>query len=164
MFQDAFGGRLQALSIAHNALTRTRWSGVELTELLRESLAPYHDRVRMQGSPIMLPSQTIVPLSMILHELMTNAAKYGALSTSGHVEITWEVDDQKRAVSLTWLEREGPPVEEQKRVGFGSTLIHTVARSDLDGECTLNFQSIGLECSLCFPIQSERKGSTDLQD
>ena len=79
IFNAAFGGRLHALSIAHSMLTETRWSGVELTVLLRESLAPYRDRLHLQGPPIMLPSQTIVPMSIIVHELMTNAAKYGAL-------------------------------------------------------------------------------------
>jgi PAS domain S-box-containing protein len=155
-FHKAFGARLGALAIAHDVLTKTRWRGVELTELLRESLAPYPDRVRMKGQATMVPSQTVVPLSMILNELMTNAAKYGALSTSGHVEIEWLIGDQGRSVRLSWLERNGPPVNKPKRTGFGSTVIEWVARSDLNGKCTLDFQSGGLECTLCFPIQRER--------
>ena len=133
IFREAFGGRLQALSMAHGLLTETRWSGVELTVLLRECLAPYRDRLRLQGPPILLPSQTIVPMSLIVHELMTNAAKYGALSTSGHVEIDWEIDDQM--VLLTWVERGGPPVKDKKKAGFGSTLIERVAIHDLEGKC-----------------------------
>jgi PAS domain S-box-containing protein len=155
-FDKAFGARLGALAIAHDVLTKTRWSGVELTELLRESLEPYADRIRMQGQAIMVPSQTIVPLSMVLNELMTNAAKYGALSTSGHVEIEWEIEEQGRSVRLRWLERNGPPVNKPKHAGFGSRVIEWVARSDLNGKCTLDFQSGGLECTLCFPIQRER--------
>ena len=154
IFREAFGGRLQALSTAHNMLTETRWSGVELMVLLGESLAPYRDRLRLQGPPILLPSQTIVPMSLIVHELMTNAAKYGALSTSGHVEIEWETDDHM--ILLSWVERGGPPVKDQKKAGFGSTLIERVAVHDLEGKCTLNFQSDGLRCSLRFPIQRER--------
>jgi two-component sensor histidine kinase len=115
IFHEAFDGRLRALAVAHGVLTKTRWSGVELTELLRESLAPYRDRVRLQGSPIMLPSQMIVPLSMILHELMTNAVKYGSLSTSGHVEINSGPDDHRQMIFLTWLERGGPQVKDRKR-------------------------------------------------
>jgi two-component sensor histidine kinase len=155
IFREAFGGRLQALSIAHGMLTETRWSGVELAVLLRESLAPYRDRVRSKGLPIMLSSQMIVPMSLIVHELMTNAAKYGALSTTfGHVEIDWETDDQM--LQLTWVERGGPPVRDKKKAGFGSTLIERVAIHDLEGKCTLDFQSEGLRCSLRFPIQPER--------
>jgi two-component sensor histidine kinase len=156
IFNAAFGGRLHALSIAHSMLTETRWSGVELTLLLRESLAPYRDRLQLQGPPIMLPSQTIVPMSLIVHELMTNAAKYGALSTSGHVEIGWETDDGSQMILLTWVERGGPPLKDRKKAGFGSTLIERVAKHDLEGECTLDFQSDGLRCSLRFPIQRER--------
>ena len=80
-----------------------------------------------------MPSQTIVPMSLIVHELMTNAAKYGALSTSGHVEIDWEIVDQM--VLLNWVERGGPPVKDKKKVGFGSTLIERVAIYDLEGKC-----------------------------
>jgi len=156
IFREAFGGRLQALSIAHGMLTETRWSGVELTVLLRESLAPYRDRVRLQGAPIMMPSQTIVPMSLIVHELMTNAAKYGALSTFGHIEIDWETDDPRQMIHLTWLERGGPPVKDRNKDGFGSALIERVAIHDLEGECALDFQSDGLRCSLRFPIQRER--------
>jgi PAS domain S-box-containing protein len=156
MFHEAFRSRLRALSIAHDVLTKTRWSGVELTELLQESFAPYRDRVRIQGPSIVVPSQSIVPVSMVLNELMTNAAKYGSLSTSGHVEVEWEIEDQGRSIRLNWLERNGPPVKRPKRAGFGSTLIEWVARSDLNGKCTLDFHSEGLRCSLCFPIQPER--------
>jgi PAS domain S-box-containing protein len=154
IFREAFGGRLRALSIAHGMLTETRWSGVELTALLQESLAPYRDRLRLEGPPVLLPSQTIVPMSLIVHELMTNAAKYGALSTTGHVEIDWEIVDQM--VLLTWVERGGPPVKDKKKVGFGSTLIERVAIHDLEGKCALDFQSEGLRCSLRFPLQPER--------
>ena len=155
-FQEAFGGRLQSLAIAHGVLTKTHWSGVEMTELLRESFSPYRDRVHFQGSRVMLPSQTVVPLSMILHELMTNAAKYGALSTSGHVEIDWEIEDDVDMIRLTWLERGGPLVKEPSKAGFGTTLIERVVIQDLEGECQLDFEKDGLRCQLRFPLQRER--------
>jgi len=151
IFNEAFGGRLRALSIAHGVLTKTHWNGVELTELLGESLAPYRDRVRLQGSPIMLPSQTIVPMALILHELMTNAAKYGSLSTSGHVQIDWEMD-YPNLLLVTWVECGGPRVQDRKKTGFGSTLIERVAAHELQAECTLEFPSDGLRCRLRFPI------------
>jgi two-component sensor histidine kinase len=156
IFHEAFDGRLRALAVAHGVLTKTRWSGVELTELLRESLAPYRDRVRLQGSPIMLPSQMIVPLSMILHELMTNAVKYGSLSTSGHVEINSGPDDHRQMIFFNLAGTGRASGERSKKAGFGSTLIERVAMHDLEGKCTLDFQSDGLRCSLHFPIQHER--------
>jgi PAS domain S-box-containing protein len=73
-FNERFGGRLRALALAHDILTKTRWGGVELTQLLTEIAAPYRERVTLEGGPVRLPSQAVVPLSMVLHELMTNAA------------------------------------------------------------------------------------------
>jgi PAS domain S-box-containing protein len=155
-FQEAFGGRLQTLATAHGVLTKTHWSGVEMAELLGESLAPYRDRVRFRGSPVMLPSQTVVPLSMTLHELMTNAAKYGALATNGRVEIQWELENDAKIVQLCWFEQGGPPVSKPSKAGFGTTLIERVVTHDLEGECKLNFETDGLQCKLRFPLQSER--------
>jgi two-component sensor histidine kinase/PAS domain-containing protein len=93
-FADAFAGRLRALAIAHDILTHTRWIGIGLGELLVAVLAPYRSpdetRVSIFGPAILLPARAVVPLSMVLHEMAINAAKYGALSTRrGNIEITW---------------------------------------------------------------------------
>jgi PAS domain S-box-containing protein len=156
-FQETFGGRLKALSTAHDILTRTRWTGVELTELLSQSLAPYRERIRMHGLPLLLPSQAVVPLSMALHELMTNAAKYGALSTSGHVELSWErIENVSATIRLTWAERGGPPIKGNGKQGFGTTLIERVVSYDLDGTASITFDPAGLRCTMHFPLEAER--------
>src|SRR6185369_6780990 len=94
-FADAFTGRLKALATAHDILTQTRWIGAGLSELLTAVLAPYRSpddgRVSIFGPAILLPTRAVVPLSMVLHEMTTNAAKYGALSKRrGNIEITWQ--------------------------------------------------------------------------
>lgn len=153
-FKDTFGGRLRALSVAHDVLTKTRWGGVELTQLLKEIMSPYRERVSIEGPPLLMPSQSIVPLSMVLHELMTNAAKYGALSASGHISLSWQKDGSPPAVRMTWREQGGPPVSVGARRGFGTMLIERVVAYDLEGAAELDFQPGGLLCLLSFPIGS----------
>ena len=116
-FADAFTGRLKALAIAHDILTQTRWIGIGLSELLVAVLAPYRSpdetRVNIAGPAILLPARAVVPLSMVLHELTTNAVKYGALSTRrGNIEITWQlIGGVEKSVELVWQERGGPKVK-----------------------------------------------------
>lgn len=153
-FNERFAGRLRALALAHDILTKTRWGGVELTQLLTEIAAPYRERVALQGPPLLLPSQSVVPLSMVLHELMTNAAKYGALSSTGRVTLEWErcEGEEGAAVRMVWQESGGPPVAPRKKTGFGTTLIERVVSYDLDGRASLDFQPDGLVCTLQFGI------------
>jgi len=153
-FNERFAGRLRALALAHDILTKTRWGGVELTQLLTEIAAPYRERVELQGPPLLLPSQAVVPLSMVLHELMTNAAKYGALSAAGKVLLGWErVEGEAGAmVRMLWQESGGPTVAPRKKTGFGTMLIERVVSYDLDGRATLDFAPEGLTCTLQFGI------------
>jgi two-component sensor histidine kinase len=153
-FNERFAGRLRALALAHDILTKTRWGGVELTQLLAEIAAPYRERVVLQGPPLLLPSQTVVPLSMVLHELMTNAAKYGALSATGRVTLTWErVEGEAGAtVRMLWQESGGPKVAPREKAGFGTTLIERVVSYDLDGSAVLDFAPGGVTCTLQFGI------------
>jgi two-component sensor histidine kinase len=136
-FADAFAGRLRALAIAHDVLTQTRWIGVGLSELLVEVLAPYRSsdeaRVSILGPPVLLPARAVVPLSMVIHEMTTNAAKYGALSRQrGNIEVTWQVNDGiKKSVKLVWLERGGPKVKAGASAGFGTKLIDRIVRASL---------------------------------
>ena len=107
-FAEAFAGRLKALAIAHDILTQTRWIGVGLSELLVAVLAPYRSpdetRVNIAGPQVLLPARAVVPLSMVLHELTTNAAKYGALSTRrGRIDITWQLSRRHRPVGRIGL-------------------------------------------------------------
>ncbi len=156
-FTDAFSGRLKALAIAHDILTETRWSGIALKELLTAVLAPYRSaegrRVAIDGPTILLQASAVVPLSMVFHELTTNAAKYGALSREGgRIEITWRLMDAEQMVELTWSERGGPKVELGNRAGFGTRLIDRVISYDLDGGSELDFDPLGLRCTIRFRI------------
>jgi PAS domain S-box-containing protein len=157
-FSDGFTGRLKALAIAHDILTQTRWTGIGLSELLTAVLAPHRTpeapRVSISGQAILLPARTVVPLSMALHEMTTNAAKYGALSTRhGQIEITWRVTgDVEKSVELIWLERGGPTVEARASAGFGTKLIDRVVSHDLDGKSKIDFDPAGLRWTFAFPV------------
>src|SRR5262249_6088443 len=138
VFKDGFDGRLKAISLAHDILTQIRWREVELEQLVAQSLSPYSDpgnasRVSWSGPALLLAEKAVVPLSMVLHELSTNAAKYGAFSSeAGTVEIRWRLLDDGRDVELTWVERNGPPVDGQAGAsGFGTKLITRVISYDL---------------------------------
>ncbi|MGJ4942986.1 sensor histidine kinase [Bradyrhizobium sp. HKCCYLS1011] len=158
-FNKAFSGRIQAVSIAHDILTQTRWIGIGLNELLSTVLAPYgigEGRLITEGAPVLLEARLVLPLSMVLHELATNASKYGALSEPfGKVAISWRLRDDGRRLELIWLERGGPPVEHRGARGFGTTLIDRVVRFDLDGEASLDFPPEGLRCVLGFALSAE---------
>jgi two-component sensor histidine kinase len=155
-FKQAFDGRLRALSLAHDILNQGRWGHVEFEQLVERSLAPYHGadsgpRAEWSGTRLLLPPNMVVPLSMVLHELSTNAAKYGAFSVEhGRVRIAWRTDDRK--VRLTWVEANGPPVKSEIKPGFGSKLISRVVSYDLAGTADLDFASDGFRCTLTFSL------------
>jgi PAS domain S-box-containing protein len=155
-FNDAFSGRIQALASAHDLLTQTRSSGIGLSELVTGILTPFRSRegrIKASGTHITIPADAVVPLSMALHELTTNAVKYGALSTtSGHVDIGWRLVEQDGyKVELTWLESGGPVVR-HKAAGFGTKLIGRVLH-DLGAESEMKFDPKGLHCRFAFPLQ-----------
>lgn len=155
-FKQAFDGRLRALSLAHDILTQGRWGHVELEQLVERGLAPYYGaepgpHVAWSGSRLLLPPNMVVPLSMVLHELSTNAAKYGAFSVEhGQVRIAWRTDGGK--VRFTWVEANGPPVASDIKTGFGSKLISRVVSYDLAGTADLEFAREGFRCTLTFPL------------
>jgi len=157
-FADAFTGRLKALATAHDILTQTRWIGIGLSELLAAVLAPYRSpdeaRVSIFGPAILLPARAILPLSMVLHEMTTNAAKYGALSTRrGNIEITWQVSGGvDKSIELVWLERGGRKVKASASAGFGTKLIDHVISHDLDGKTEISFDPAGVRLTIAFPV------------
>jgi PAS domain S-box-containing protein len=158
-FNKAFSGRIQAVSIAHDILTQTRWIGIGLSELLGTVLAPYgisEGRMTTEGPRVLLQARLVLPLSMVLHELATNASKYGALSVpSGQVTISWRLLGDGHRLELIWLERGGPPVESSGSRGFGTTLIERVVRFDLDGDAEVNFEHDGVRCVLSFALKAD---------
>ena len=149
--RDKFEGRLGALAQAHNLLSQEKWQGSELSEVIARVLQPYvlnnPERIRMFGPKVPLSPRLAVVLSMIVHEIATNAAKYGALSNdSGHVVLDWELIEEagQRKLRLIWTEVGGPPVIAPVQRGFGSRLIERSARDQLGGEATVDFLPRGV--------------------
>lgn len=164
-FTDAFSGRLKALAIAHDILTQTRWIGIGLSELLAAVLAPYRSaggtRVNLSGPAVLLPARAVVPLSMVLHEMTTNAVKYGALSSArGRIEITWELSGgTDPSVAMTWREHDGPTVKPPTTAGFGTTLIDRVISHDLEGTTKIKFDPAGVSWTIAFPVETLARAS-----
>ncbi len=153
--QAAFAGRLQALAGAQDLLTLKNLRSVPLREVLMRALAPFQERhaerIVLDGvDDIWLDAGKVTLLSMGLHELATNAAKYGALSNdTGTVHLVWHVAaaGEGRRVKLTWQESGGPPVKPPTRKGFGSLLLEQALKSDL-GRASLEFRPDGVVCSV----------------
>ncbi|HYC68828.1 PAS domain S-box protein [Brevundimonas sp.] len=158
-FTERFEDRLIALSKAHDLLTRRHWTGVGLIELLEEELAPYRDEVpgnaRLEGPDLVLTARVGLALGMVIHELATNAAKYGALaSPAGRLDLSWSIDvtGDERQLNLAWIERGGAPTESPARQGFGHRLIERTIRRDLGGVLEQRFEPSGLECRFGFTV------------
>ncbi len=152
--QAIFNARLQALAAAHNLLTQTSWGSARLADIVASSAEATAgdkiDRFDMEGPTLTLPPQVSVSLAMIIHELCTNAIKYGALSNeTGRIAIEWSIIDGKgdRKLTLQWRETGGPPVEEPKRSGFGTRLIARGLSSE-DGSVDMDFRPEGLVCTI----------------
>jgi signal transduction histidine kinase len=158
----AFEARLIALSKAHDVLTRENWEGAGLGEVVAEALAAYagerqNPRVRFSGDEIRLQPKTALAVSMALHELATNAVKYGALSTgSGHVRLDWVIEGAPPVLRLRWVETDGPPVGPPGKRGFGSRLIEYGLSRDLGAETRLDFAPDGVVCIITAPVDEIR--------
>jgi len=152
-FVSSFEARLIALSKTHDLLTAQGWDGADLRRLLEEEFRPYAlEQVRLNGPPVQVSAQQALALALVFHELATNAAKYGALSThDGCVEVDWTSDAGR--LTLVWRERGGPPVREPERAGFGSRLIRTSVQGALEGVLELRYAPGGVEAELSFPLR-----------
>jgi two-component system, chemotaxis family, CheB/CheR fusion protein len=158
-FKAAFNGRLHALASAHDLLVDEGWAGSDLRQLVRRTLEPYRagdvgGRITVHGPKLILRAQAGVALTMILHELATNAAKYGALSTPhGTLDVNWQREDSggRPQIRLRWIEAAGPPVKTPSRRGFGSELIERSTTHELHGQATLDYREEGLHGELTFP-------------
>ncbi|WP_119680904.1 response regulator [Indioceanicola profundi] len=160
-FWAAFSGRLQALSNTHNLLARHHWGEVELAQLLTSEAAPYRDEqrgnLRLDGPPVQLSPKAALALGMAVHELATNAAKYGAFSTpEGRVDLSWTIDaaaeEGKERLLITWRETGGPPVSPPSRSGFGSRLIRSGLAYELGGSTKQDFRPEGLRVTMNVPL------------
>jgi len=161
-FTRAFEGRLLALNRAHELLTREIGTGVLLRDLILESIGAYETtpgaRFSLCGPSIRLGSEISVTLAMALHELATNAVKYGALSnTNGQVDVRWRLENEvgvAQRISIEWVERGGPAVAPPTRRGFGSDLIERGLARQFGGTAALEFLSAGLRCRITAPVPS----------
>jgi len=153
-FVAAVEGRIQALARAHSLLSASRWRGANIAVLIQEELAPYRtqnfDRVRISGASLSLEPSTAQALALALHELATNAAKYGALSSpSGRVEVAWELKGAQ--LELLWTERGGPPPGPAEPGGFGIRVIRASVESQLGGVVEFDWHHDGLGCAIAIP-------------
>jgi PAS domain S-box-containing protein len=152
----AVESRVQALAKAHVLLSRSRWQGAELERLVEDELEPYRgdanepDKFVTQGQNVMLEPATAQTVALALHELVTNAAKYGALSTpQGRVRLTWDVLPD--TIAMQWVETGGPPVEVPETKGFGMRIIGAIIEGQLCGAATFDWLPGGLRCTLSIP-------------
>ncbi len=159
-FVERFGGRLSALAAAHSLLVELDWQGADLGALTRGQLDPYasetRKRVHIQGEPVLLPATLATSFSLVLHELATNAAKHGALSTPpGTVNISWTLaPGASQLLTLVWQEKEGPRVTPPTTTGFGSTLIE---RGIPGAAIKRDFRPKGLICTIELHLPDETK-------
>lgn len=152
----AFSARLAAMALAQDVLTQGSHDGAELHQLVSRSLAPYRqedrpDRIAIDGPQVWIVERRTTALIMALHELATNAVKYGALSAgSGRVEVRWHVEGAPgaRQLLLEWREHGGPPVVPPKRRGFGSRLVERALATQLGGHATMLFEPEGVVCEI----------------
>jgi two-component sensor histidine kinase len=160
--REKFEGRLGALAEAHNLLSTEKWRGSYLQDVISRVLQPYSlnnpERVRMSGPPVPLSPRVAVVLSMIVHEIATNAAKYGALSNdTGTVRLDWQIlaETSEPKLRLIWAEDGGPHVTAPVKRGFGSRLIERSARDQLGGEATVDFLPRGVVYTITCSLEDE---------
>ena len=161
-FAEAIEGRIMALARAHSLLSDNQWDGADIRILAKQELeshrAVHGDRVRMEGGSGMLGAATAQSVAMVLHELMINAIKHGALRTSrGRVDVGWTRTSDGQ-LTLTWMETGGPLTGTPTRAGFGLTLIERTISNQLDGQLRFDWHPTGLVCCFQIPVG---QGSND---
>lgn len=164
----SFHTRLKALACAHDILTRTAWKSPSLAALVNEALGftgPARSRILHSGPAVFLDPKQAVPIVMAIHELCTNAFKYGALSNEvGTVEISWSVQNAPRWLEIVWCERGGPRVSPPQRRGFGSMMLERALSMQLEGTVNLSFGPDGVTCVIGFPLPSDGQSDPATSD
>jgi two-component sensor histidine kinase len=153
-FIERFSERVQALSANQDLLVRNEWKGVEVEDLVRAQLAHFAgligSRVAMNGPKLSLKAASAQAIGLALHELATNAGKYGALSTEGgRVDVSWGID--RDTLTMSWTERYGPPVSAPRRRGFGTTVMEAMTERSVDGTVDLDYAPSGVTWRLTCP-------------
>jgi PAS domain S-box-containing protein len=153
--KEAIAGRIEALANVHSLFAQSRWTGAELGSLVKQELSPYSRdgemRTQIDGPTVMLNSDVAQSMAVALHELATNAAKYGALSEAkGHVRVEWSRPADGHLV-LRWTEAGGPPVTPPTRKGFGTHVMEAMIRGHVGGDLRLDWRTEGLACEITMP-------------
>jgi PAS domain S-box-containing protein len=153
-FVSMVEGRIHALAVTHNLLSASRWQGAELGRIVEEELAPYRtgrsDRIATGGPPAMLLPATAQAVALAVHELATNAAKYGALSAeSGRLQFVWSIGEG--ALELDWIESGGPPAAAPTSLGFGLSIVRSSIEAQFRGGVCYDWRPEGLHCHLSIP-------------
>src|SRR6516165_8395877 len=165
-FVSSFTGRLQALAKAHTLLTRSKMQGADVMELVSEQVligAPNDNRISCSGPLLVLDAQAAVHLALVLHELATNARKYGALSVPyGRLSVTWQMRTNGGcSLLLSWKESHGPRVSAPSAHGFGGVLIEQTMRAH-GGQASVEYRTDGLTCEIKLPLpEAARSGAGD---
>lgn len=153
---DTLESRVKALAIAHDMLTAENWAPTPLRTLFEVELQAYmsatRQRVTIDGPEVSISPTAIPIMALVIHELATNAAKYGALSDSGKIVLTWHCDGEKNLV-LKWQEQGGPVVQKPERRGFGTTIITSSIPHELGGEATIDYKASGVEALFTIPAR-----------
>jgi PAS domain S-box-containing protein len=167
--RQSLTNRLIALSEAHNLLVEENWASADLADVVAQALAPHEGAAlpfEVEGPPVRLSAQQALAISLVLHELATNALKYGALSVAaGRVSVTWNLfqdGEGRRYVNLLWAERGGPPVVAPRRGGFGTRLISRSFGRESGGRATLDYRSDGLQCVMQLPLSDVQEIPMDV--
>jgi PAS domain S-box-containing protein len=151
-FKRAIKGRIQALANAHNLFVKSSWTGAALRDLVTQELSPYcrdgETRARIEGPNVLLEPTTAQTIAVCVHELTTNAAKYGALSLpEGRVQIEWSHAEDGRLL-VRWTETNGPPANQPTRRGFGLRAMEAMIRGQLNGDLRFDWRAEGLVCEI----------------
>jgi two-component sensor histidine kinase len=157
-FVRSVRGRIQSMAAAHTLLSESSWHSVALDNLVHAELAPYatDTNVKITGTDVMLSSAETQALAKVLHELATNAAKYGALSIpGGEVSVSWgrKPSGQEATLILEWRELGGPPVASKVQSSYGTDLIRNLVPHELDGTVDLAFVKEGVNCRIELPLK-----------
>jgi two-component sensor histidine kinase len=166
-FERSLLGRVGAMSRAHELLAEERWHGANVSTLVRQETQSFDvggNAIRAAGPSIRLNPKAALAIALAMHELGTNASKYGALSSpQGAVDITWSVDRSRAepALVIRWQESQGPEVKEPEHQGFGSMLIERSIAYELDGNASVEYRKRGLLCTIEIPLRTIRPFVSD---
>jgi two-component sensor histidine kinase len=165
-FEQSLLGRVNAMSRAHELLAQERWLGADASTVIRQETGTFDpgNAIETEGPLIRLNPKAALSFALAIHELGTNASKYGALSApGGRVRVTWSVDrtGKEPRFMLGWMETGGPEVRQPEQRGFGSLLIERSIAYELDGEATVEYRPEGLVCTIFAPLRTIRPFVTE---